>query len=225
MLPLSDSTPRRTFPFINYLIILLNCIFFYLEITAPDTDMFISQFAFIPSEFNLFSWQSYFYVFTGMFLHGGFMHIISNMWFLHIFGDNVEDALGHIPYLLFYLAGGVVATLSQYALMPYSDIPMIGASGAVSAAAGLYFVLFRKSSVKSLVVLFFGFIQIVKIPVWLFLGYWFLIQLFSGIGSFATLGTDTGGVAYMAHIGGFVFGYISAQFVRYRPSYEGDDII
>lgn len=225
MLPISDSTPRRTFPFINYLIIALNVYFFYLELTAPDMEAFISQYAFIPSKFSLFSLNSYFYIITSMFMHGGFMHILSNMWFLHIFGDNVEDALGHIPYLLFYLAGGVIATLSQYAIAPHLDVPMIGASGAVSAAAGLYFVLFRKSTVKTLVVLFFGLIQIVKIPVWLFLGYWFVIQLFSGIGSFSTVGNDVGGVAYMAHIGGFVFGYFVAQFVHYQPPASPDDII
>src|SRR3989344_3745834 len=174
MLPISDSTPRRTIPFINYILIALNFYFFYREISAPDIEAFIAQYAFIPSQFSFFSLNSYFYILSSMFLHGGFMHILSNMWFLHIFGDNVEDALGHIPYLLFYLAGGIIATLSQYAIAPNVDIPMIGASGAVSAAAGLYFVLFRRSSVKTLIVLFFGLFQIVKIPVWLFLGYWFV---------------------------------------------------
>lgn len=225
MFPLSDSTPRKSFPWVNYLIILLNAFVFYLELSAPSTDAFIARYAFIPSQFSLFSLNSYFFILSAMFMHGGFMHIISNMWFLHIFGDNVEDALGHIPYLLFYLAGGFIATLSQYFLAPTIDVPMLGASGAVAAAAGLYFVLYRGSTVKSLVVLFFGLIQIVRIPVWLFLGYWFVIQLFSSIGSFSSVGTDVGGVAYMAHVGGFIFGVICAQFVHYRPPAPENDII
>ena len=153
------------------------------------------------------------------------MHILSNMWFLHIFGDNVEDALGHIPYLLFYLVGGLVATLSQYAFDPHSTIPIVGASGAISAAAGLYFILFRSSTVKTLVVFFFGLFQIVKIPVWLFLGYWFVIQIFSEIGAWGAVNPEDGGVAYLAHIGGFVFGCAVAQFVHYRVSSVPDDII
>ncbi len=217
MFPLSDSTPRQRIPFINYLIIALNIYVFYLELSAPDIEIFINQYAFIPSQFNYLNPASYFYIFSGFFMHGGFMHIISNMWFLFIFGDNVEDALGHIPYLIFYLAGGVVATFAQYIIAPQTDIPMIGASGAVAAAAGMYFILYRKSSVKTLVVLFFGLIDIVKIPVWMFLGYWFIIQLFSSIGSFAAVGRDIGGIAYMAHVGGFIFGCLAAQLVRQRP--------
>ena len=145
------------------------------------------------------------------------MHILSNMWFLHIFGDNVEDAIGHIPYLIFYIIGGIVSMLCQYAIAPNADVPMIGASGAISAVAGMYFVLYRRSSVKTLVILFFGLIDIVNIPVWLFLGYWFILQLFSGIGSLSSIDPHAGGVAYMAHVGGFVFGYFFAQFVKQEP--------
>lgn len=213
MFPLSDSTPRHRVPVVNYLIILANVYVFYLQLSAPDLEAFVYDYAFIPANFallNPFSWMN---ILSSMFMHGGFMHILSNMWFLHIFGDNVEDAIGHIPYLLFYLAGGAVATLSQYVLAPNSLIPMIGASGAVSAAAGLYFVLYRHSKVRTLVPLFLGLFDIINIPVWLFLGYWFFIQLFSGIGSIGLV-DGQGGVAYMAHVGGFVFGYCVGQFVN-----------
>lgn len=224
MLPISDSTPRRNIPIVNYILILLNIYFFYLEIIAPDTEAFVAQNAFIPSQFSFFSPLSYYYIFSSMFLHGGIMHILSNLWFLHIFGDNVEDVLGHIPYLFFYLAGGVVATFSQYFVAPDVTVPMIGASGAISAVSGMYFVLYRRSTVKTVVVLFFGLFQIVNIPVWLFLGYWFVIQLFSGVGSFSSVDPNAGGVAYMAHIGGFVFGYFAAQFVKRQPE-PAHDII
>lgn len=217
MLPLSDSTPRRSVPIINYLIIILNIYFFYLELTAPDIEAFVAQNAFIPAQFSFFSPMSYYYILFSMFLHGGIMHILSNLWFLNIFGDNVEDVFGHIPYLLFYLAGGFAATFAQYFVAPGVTVPMIGASGAISAVAGMYFVLYRRSTVKTLVVLFFGLFQIVNIPVWLFLGYWFLIQIFSGIGSFSSVEANSGGVAYMAHVGGFVFGYFLAQFVKRQP--------
>lgn len=225
MFPLSDSTPRKNIPYINYLIIALNIYFFYLELSAPDIEAFIASHAFIPAQFSFFSPISYYYILYSLFLHGGFMHIISNMWFLFIFGDNVEDSLGHIPYLIIYLVGGVIAALSQYAIAPNVTVPMIGASGAISAVAGMYFVLYRKSSVKTLVILFFGLLQIVNIPVWLFLGYWFLIQIFSGIGSLSSVDPNAGGVAYMAHIGGFIFGLILAQFVKRQPESLANDII
>ncbi len=207
MFPLSDSTPQRTFPFMNYGLILLSVLVFILQISAPDFDLFIQKYAFVPADFSLFDLHSYRFVIFSIFLHGDIMHIISNMWFLKIFGDNVEDSLGHFSYLLFYLVGGVIATLGQYALDPQSTIPVVGASGAISAAAGLYFVHYNKATIKTLIVLFYGFIRVVSIPVWLFLGYWFLTQLLLGLASLGTLGSE-GGVAYMVHVSGFVFGYI-----------------
>jgi membrane associated rhomboid family serine protease len=211
MFPLYDETHRKSFPFINYLLIASNIYMFYLQVSTPDFEQFVYQYAFIPAEFSLFNPLTYFYVFTSIFLHGSLFHILSNMWFLHIFGDNVEDRFGHIRYLLFYLAAGIFATLGQYLIDPSSQIPMIGASGAVSGAAGAYFVLFRNSKVRTLVP-FFGFISLIDLSAGFVLGYWFITQVFSGLGAMSSL--QEGGVAWFAHIGGFIFGYIVARSYR-----------
>ncbi len=216
MFPLYDSSERSTFPIMNYSIIALNIFVFYLQVTAPDFEQFVYNFAFISKDFILFDPRTYFFIFTSMFMHGGILHIASNLWFLHIFGDNVEDRMGHIRYLLFYLAGGVAATLAQYFLSPYSDIPLIGASGAISAVAGAYFVLFRHSRVRSIVPMGL-YITTANLPVWLFLGYWFAIQVFAGFSTFgdAAVGVE-GGVDWFAHVGGFVFGWFVAVFMKQK---------
>jgi membrane associated rhomboid family serine protease len=215
MFPLYDSTPRNTFPFINYLLIALNIFAFYLELTAPNFDQFVYTYSFIPASFHLAQPVAYLSIITSIFLHGGFLHIISNMWFLHIFGDNVEDVMGHFPYLIFYLLSGVFATLSQYFLAPDSTVPMIGASGAISAVAGAYFVWFKGSTVKTLIPLFIIW-DIIDLPVWFFLGYWFVTQVFSGFGSIVSFDVQ-GGVAWFAHIGGFLFGYLFASVLLPKP--------
>lgn len=215
MFPLSDSTQKRTIPFINYLIIAANIYVFYLQLTVPDPDTFIYQYAFVPSQFSITNPTTYIYIFYSMFMHGGFFHIISNLWFLRIFGDNIEDELGHLPYLLFYLAAGVIATLVQYAIAVDSMIPIIGASGAISGVAGAYFVFHNRATVRTLITLFI-FWQVIDLPVTLFLGYWFFIQLFNGVGSLVS-NYNEGGVAFMAHVGGFVFGYIIAKTLG-RPN-------
>lgn len=214
MFPLKDSTPRRTFPYINYLIIILNVVVFIYQLTQSDSDAFVSQYAFVPAQFHYLDLTSYIPIFTSLFLHGGFLHIISNMWFLHIFGDNIEDAMGHIPYLFFYFLAGFVATMLQYIFIPGSDIPMIGASGAISGVAGAYFVLFRRSKVLTLVTYFFWIWDIIELPVWLFLGYWFILQLFYGLGSVVSFDVNQGGVAWFAHVGGFIFGYLIAKRIK-----------
>ncbi len=210
MFPLYDSTKRERFPFVNYLIIIANIYMFWLEISASNSEAFIQQNSFVASNFHFFNPYSYIPILTSLFVHGSLLHLLSNMWFLRIFGDNVEDRLGHIRYLIFYLVGGVIASLSQYFLDPSSVIPMVGASGAISAIAGAYFVFFRKSTVKTLVPIIFLF-TIIDIPVWLFLGYWFFIQLFSGLGSLTSMTLQDGGIAWFAHIGGFIFGYLFAK--------------
>lgn len=215
MFPLSDSTPRQRLPITNYLIIGLTIYVFLLQLASPDFESFIYRFAFIPAEFSILRIETYQFILFSIFLHGGVLHIFSNLWFLRIFGDNVEDRFGHIGFLLFYLAGGVVSVLSQYMLDQNSIVPLVGASGAISAAAGAYFVMYKRSTVRTLVVLVFGLFDIVNIPVWLFLGYWFFIQVVSGVGSIGQAGVD-GGVAYMAHIGGFLFGYGVARIVDSR---------
>lgn len=148
-----------------------------------------------------------------MFLHGGFFHLFSNMWFLHIFGDNIEDRMGHIRYILFYFLAGFFAVMAQYFLLTSSKVPLVGASGAISGVAGAYFVFFKRSQVKTLMTLFF-FWTIVELPSTIVLGYWFITQIFAGIGSLASYSTDQGGVAFFAHIGGFIFGYLFSKSMK-----------
>ena len=211
MFPLYDSSPRYTFPWVNYGLIIMNIFVFYVQLTGGDFEQIVYSFGFIPVEFNLLDPITYIYVITSIFMHGGILHILSNLWFLHIFGDNVEDRMGHVKYLIFYLMAGLIATLVQYFTNPVSSIPLIGASGAISGVAGAYFIIFRHSSIKALVPL--GIVlTTANLPVWLFLGYWFLIQLFSGFTTFDPAGQ--GGIAWYAHIGGFVFGVLVALLFR-----------
>jgi len=216
MLPLSDVTPRRKLPFVNYLLIIITIFVFLLQLTAPNFEEFIFQYGFIPSRFSFFDPSSYQYILYSIFLHGGFFHILSNLWFLHIFGDNVEDKLGHLNYLIFYLLAGVFAVFAQLIFNIGSDIPMIGASGAISGVAGAYFVFYPHGKIKALIPTFFGFYDIVVLPAWFFLGYWFFIQVFSGVGSLVTFDVTRGGVAWFAHIGGFLFGYFFSK--RFKAS-------
>ncbi len=214
MFPLYDSSPQKSFPFINYLIIAANLLVFFLQMSAESFDRFILQYGFIPQEFSLINPAAYFYVFSSMFMHGGLLHIGSNLWFLHIFGDNVEDELGHLKYLVFYLAAGVAATVAQYFTDPASTIPLIGASGAISGVTGAYFILFRQARIRTLVTTGF-YIRTVDLPASFFLGVWFFIQLLSG---FTTYGAGEGGVAWFAHIGGFVFGWVAAMLLGKKSS-------
>lgn len=211
MFPIRDSTPRRRFPFINYLIIITTIFVFLIQLSAPDFEEFIFQYGFIPARFNLFDFNSYRYILYSIFLHGGWFHLLSNLWFLHIFGDNVEDRFGHLNYLIFYLLAGVAAIFSQLIFNLGSEIPMIGASGAISGVAGAYFALFKNSKIEALVPGFFGFLHLIELPAWFFLGYWFFIQVFSGLGSLVSYDLNQGGVAWFAHIGGFVFGWWITQ--------------
>ncbi len=211
MFPLYDSSHKDTFPLVNYAIIILNIFVFYVQISSPNFERFVYQYGFIPQQFNLFNFEEYGLIVTSMFMHGGFWHIISNLWFLHIFGDNVEDRMGHFWYAIFYIMAGIVATLTQYVLDMGSSIPLVGASGAISGVAGAYFLLFRNSKVKSLIISGF-YITTANLPVWLFLGYWFAIQIISGFTTFDP--NAQGGVAWFAHIGGFLFGLLISLFMR-----------
>lgn len=214
MFPIRDSSPRATFPFVNYLLIGINIYVFYLQLTAPDFEAFVMQYAFIPVTFDFFDPQSYFFILSSIFMHGSFMHIASNLWFLHIFGDNIEDRMGHFSYLVFYLLAGFAATMAQYIVAPGSEIAMLGASGAISGVSGAYFILFRKSTIEALMP---GpaLVQKVEITAPWFLGYWFLIQVFNGANSFSTVSSE-GGVAWFAHIGGFVFGVLAVFLFKKR---------
>ena len=185
MFPLNDSEPQNSLPFITYLIIIINMVVFFLQLTRLDPETFVQLYAFIPDRFQIGNLDSYFYVLSAMFMHGGFMHIIGNMWFLRIFGDNVEDRIGHLRFLGFYLLAGLVATLAQYFIAPDSSIPLIGASGAVSGVIGAYFVYFKQAKVKALIVGFGGFIDVISLSATFFLGYWFVLQLLNSFGSLA----------------------------------------
>ncbi len=212
MFPLKDDIPSRRQPIVNLSLIIINIIVFIYELKVRNINAFLYNHAFIPAmlfEYHDF-FRSFIRIFESMFMHGGFLHILGNMWFLWIFGDNVEDRMGHVNYLLFYLAGGVVATIAQGIASPYSTIPMIGASGAISAVVGAYFVFFPHAKILTLVPIFI-FFTFLWIPAWLFIVFWFFVQYFNGMLSIAA--HFSGGVAWFAHIGGFVFGYILGKIM------------
>ena len=195
--PYKDDNPRVLFPFVTYGIIGINILVFWAQFFVYGNERLISTFAFVPYEFKLFT------IFTSMFMHGGLMHIIGNMWFLYIFGENVESILGHIRFLLFYIFCGIGAAVAQFLIQPDSTTPMVGASGAIAGVLGAYMIKFPKARVHVLAVIFI-FITTIVVPAQLVLGLWFLMQLSGGLGS---LGFDTtGGIAWFAHIGGFIVG-------------------
>jgi membrane associated rhomboid family serine protease len=202
-----DNSARRTFPFVTYLLILVNAIFFAVELALGDT--FIVQWSFIPQRFLDNSAGDFLTLFTSMFMHAGWLHIAGNMLYLWIFGDNVEDNFGHIKFLIFYLVCGLAATFSQMAFNMHSEIPNLGASGAIAGVLGAYILLFPKSQVRVLMGR-----AVVPMPALIVLGLWIVLQFFSGVGSIMTQ-TDAG-VAYMAHIGGFITGFILTFFLRKR---------
>ncbi|TSC86617.1 MAG: rhomboid family protein [Microgenomates group bacterium Gr01-1014_7] len=213
MIPLRDSHPANIFPFWVIAIIAANICVFFLEISAPDPETFISQFALIPRLIDFSLPETLFPFISSQFLHGGFIHIISNMLFLWIFGDNVEGRLGFLFFPVFYLASGAAGAFAQYILMPAGDIPMLGASGAIAGVLGAYFALFSHHTIKTLVPIF-GFFTVVDIPASVMLFYWFITQLFSGTASIVADTASMGGVAFFAHAGGFVFGWVVGRFFR-----------
>ena len=208
--PYKDDNPRVLFPFVTFGIITLNVLIFLGQFWISGNDPGIGKslvymYGFVPAEFNPLT------IFTSMFMHGGFAHIIGNMWFLYIFGDNVESILGHVKYFIFYLACGIGAALAQFFVEPASQVPMIGASGAVAGVLGAYMIRFPKARVHVLVVIII-FITTFVVPAQIVLGLWFLMQLSGGLGS---LGVDTtGGVAWFAHIGGFIIGVTSLKYFQ-----------
>ena len=208
--PYKDDNPRVLFPFVTFGIITLNVLIFLGQFWISGNDPAIGKslvymYGFVPAEFNPLT------IFTSMFMHGGFAHIIGNMWFLYIFGDNVESILGHVKYFIFYLACGIGAALAQFFVEPASQVPMIGASGAVAGVLGAYMIRFPKARVHVLAVIII-FITTFVVPAQIVLGLWFLMQLSGGLGS---LGVDTtGGVAWFAHIGGFIIGVTSLKYFQ-----------
>jgi rhomboid family protein len=211
MFPISDVIPSRTVPFVTVGLILLNSVVFLHQVLLPDRQLeaFVLQYALVPA---WFSWTS---VVTSMFLHGGWLHVIGNMLYLWIFGDNVEDRLGHVRYLFFYLACGCIAALGQVIVNPYSSVPMLGASGAIAGVMGAYFVLYPESRVLTAVFVFI-FFDVIEIPAIFFLGVWFLMQLLNGVGSLGVSNAAGGGTAFFAHVGGFIAGILVGLVTRLR---------
>ena len=215
MFPIGDDdSARRTVPVVTYALIALNILVFFIELNGGDA--FIKQWAFVPSRFISNPASEVPTIFTAMFMHGGWLHLFGNMLYLWIFGDNVEDRLGHFGYLVFYLACGAMAALGQVAVSTGSMIPMIGASGAIAGVMGAYLVLYPHSRVLTVVFLIF-FMDMIEIPAIFFLGIWFVKELFSGVGSLGA-STMTGGVAFWAHIVGFASGALVGLIWRVRET-------
>jgi membrane associated rhomboid family serine protease len=210
MFPIGDdNSQRRTLPVITYVLVALNVLVFLLELGTGED--FIRRWAFIPAEFAADPAGDLITIFTAMFMHGGWLHLFGNMLFLWIFGDNVEDRFGHAKFLVFYLLAGIAATLAQFAIAPHSTVPNVGASGAIAGVLGAYILMFPKSRVNVLLGR-----QIVAMPAMVVLGMWIVFQLISGVGTIAYTdeNANVGGVAYMAHIGGFAAGFLMAFLLR-----------
>lgn len=218
MFPLSDSVPAPRFPVMMWILILANVFIFVQELMAPNIDTFIAHYALIPSQVHLTQYETLLPFVTAIFLHGGFFHILSNMWFLFIFGDNVEGALTPIGLLLLFLVAGVAGNILQYFIMPNSSIPMLGASGAIAGVLGCYYKLFPYAKVRTLLFVFF-FVTIIDISAPLMLGYWFVLQLISGAGSLSQTTSMQGGIAFFAHIAGFIIGILVGSMIKNRNAY------
>jgi len=207
LVPLSDASRRPVhFPVTTALIIVVNVIVFIEELMRGDA--FVARWSVVPAD--IVAGHHWITILTAMFMHGGWLHIIGNMVFFWAFGPEIEDAMGPVRYLAFYLVGGLVAMLAQVAASPHSTVPNLGASGAIAAVMGAFLVTYPRDRMKSLLVIFI-FVRITFIPAALLIGVWFLIQLFNA-GSVASV--QTGGVAYLAHVGGFIFGAVTARFIE-----------
>jgi len=226
MFPIRDDQPRYSTPYINGFLIGLNIFIFLLQwlqmVQDPRlADVTARQFGVVPAHLVEFLHGSSRYsfgqivlpFFTSMFLHGGWMHVLGNMWFLYIFGDNVEDYLGHFKYLLFYIIAGLMAMATQVMIYPFSNLPTVGASGAIAGVLGAYFILYPRARVLT-----WFFVFLFYLPAWVMLGYWFVFQFFAGAASLSMVrpGHDVGGVAVWAHVGGFVAGMIMVKLFGER---------
>src|SRR6187200_1653462 len=202
MIPLRDVIPSRTTPYITISLVVINALVFLYQLSlGDDINNFVFTYGLVPADF---SWIS---VLTSMFLHGGFLHVAGNMLYLWIFGDNVEDRMGHGRFVVFYLLCGIAAALVQTIMSPDSVVPMVGASGAIAGVMGAYFVMYPHSRIVTLIPIIV-FVQIIEVPAIFFLGIWFVMQFLSGVGSIASAAgrQPAGGVAFWAHVAGFVAG-------------------
>jgi len=226
MLPIKDDQPRYSTPYVNSFLIGINILIYlfqWLQLMADPrgAELFARQFGEVPAHLAAFLAGSHRYnlqqvvlpFFTSMFLHGSWMHVLGNMWFLYIFGDNVEDYLGHFKYLLFYLLSGLIAMATQVAIYPNSNVPTVGASGAIAGVLGAYFILYPRARVLT-----WFFVFVFYLPAWVMLGYWFALQFLAGAAtlSVAHVGRDVGGVAVWAHVGGFIAGVVMIKLFPER---------
>ena len=217
MIPLRDASrePQR-YPVITRGIIVVNVLVFLLELAGGEP--FVKQWSVIPAD--IAAGRHWITILTAMFMHAGWMHIIGNMVFLWAFGPEIEEAMGWFRYLIFYLLSGLAASLAQVVAMPSSTVPNLGASGAIAGVMGAFLITYPRDQIRTLV-LFGWFARITFIPASLLIGVWFVIQLFSGVGAVASV--QSGGVAYMAHVGGFIFGAVTARpFERFLRSAESE---
>jgi membrane associated rhomboid family serine protease len=226
MFPIKDDQPRYSTPYVNGFLIGINILIYFLQwsLTLQDpraAAALVGQYAEIPAHLSAFLAGSHRYTlvdvvvpfFTSMFLHGGWVHVLGNMWFLYIFGDNIEDYLGHFKYLVFYLLSGLIAMATQVAIYPHSNIPTVGASGAIAGVLGAYFLLYPRARVLTWFIVF-----VFYLPAWVVLGEWFVLQFWQGAAtlSMAHAGKDVGGVAVWAHVGGFVAGMVMIKLFPER---------
>jgi membrane associated rhomboid family serine protease len=228
MFPLRDNIPSRRFPAVNIGLIIVNvACFVYEYLLGVGLDGFIQQYGFVPARFmvaqaeNILDLPRFMPVFSSMFLHGGFLHLISNMWMLWIFGDNVEDSMGHGRYLFFYLLCGVVSVFAQTGADPSSLVPMVGASGAISGVLGAYFLLYPRARILTLVPIFILFYT-VELPAYIFLGFWIILQMLQGYAHMLNSeGSAAAGVAWWAHIGGFAAGVLLINVFKEKTGVKG----
>ena len=226
MFPIKDDQPRYSTPYVNGFLIGINILIYLFQwqqsVQDPrGADLFVREYAEIPAHLAAFLGGSHRYTlqqvvvpfFTSMFLHGSWVHVLGNMWFLYIFGDNIEDYLGHFKYLVFYLLSGLIAMATQVAIYPHSNIPTVGASGAIAGVLGAYFLLYPRARVLT-----WFFVFVFYLPAWVVLGEWFVLQFWQGAAtlSMAQAGKDVGGVAVWAHVGGFVAGVVMIKLFPER---------
>ena len=233
MFPIADTIPSSRVSIVNYLLIFINVLIFSFEIMIPPyiLEQFFYHFGLVPARYTnpMFAYETslsdndYLPFFTNMFLHSGWAHLIGNMWTLYIFGDNVEDRMGHFRYLVFYILCGLAASLTHFYTNSNSTIPAVGASGAISGVMGAYMFLFPKSRIIFLYFFFF-FFDFIQIPAIIYLFFWFVGQLISGTVSLFVLPQNVGGIAFWAHIGGFAAGMLLYQFFIQKPKRYSDEV-
>ncbi len=220
MLPIGDEHNGRVrTPYVTYVLLAINVVVFLYQITLPDLALreFIFRWGAIPVQIS--QGQDLYGLVSSMFLHGGWMHIIGNMLFLFVFGDNVEDAMGHVRFLIFYLICGLAAGGAQVLINPASEIPLVGASGAISGVLGAYIVLFPHGRIRTLIFLGY-FVTVMLIPAWVQIGVWIVLQIFNGFLSLGVRTEETGGVAFWAHVGGFVAGAVLVFLFKDQSSVD-----